>query len=328
MQRLDDPAFGSEIFRNLFVENRVYKSRYQDKVTSILAFDQPLMVQSVDRVEDNLLMNFPYGHQLKLDFDQLKLDEWDRFCGYTVNGIVFAFTRKAQAQFFDALNEFDDDSVSFNGKRYEVPSFLPSVEDVSQADFWSEKYKAWAAGDKPGWDLGNAHPAIKDVLPQIKLNKASVAVLGAGAAHDAAALSAAGHIVTAFDVSPLAIEKAKSLYPETATLKYVCMDVLQPIPADYKQQFDLVFEHTFFCAIDPQRRQDAIRTYRELLHEEGQILGIFFVTTPQPGPPFGASEWELQRRLEKNFSFLYWTRWQHSPQGREDWELLIFAKKT
>ncbi len=327
-RRLNDNAFGKTILENLFVDNRVYKSTYESKTCGIYNFDHPLIVQFVEKSVDKLKLIFLYEYELSISASELMLDEWDRFCGYTEKGIAFVFSRKAQAAFFDLLDEFTDESITLDGQEYVLPNFLPNSSEVNEK-FWTNKYIEWKdTGEKPGWDLKKAHPAISDVLPQIKMNKASIAVLGAGAAHDAAFLATKGHIVTAFDISAEAIEKAKSLYPETTNLKYVQADMLAEIPEQYRHQFDLVFEHTFFCAINPAERKTAVQTYKNLLHEEGHILGIFFVITTEPGPPFGATEWELNQRFEKSFRPLYWTRWTNSPTGREAWELVAYLQKN
>lgn len=325
--RLNDDAFGNAILSQLFIDNRIYKSKYEGRTCEIFAYDHPLIVQSVQKTSDGIKLIFPYNYSMILNFESLRLDEWDRFCGYNENAIPYVFSRKAQAQFFDLLDSFDDDSVNFSGKSYPMHSFLPDADNVG-ADDWNARYQTWqSTGNKPGWDLQGAHPAIKDILPQIKLNKASIAVMGAGAAHDAHYLAQLGHVVTAFDISAEAIAKAQQLYPETTTLKYVQCDLLNQIPEFFLGQFDLIFEHTFFCAINPIDRDLAMKAYRNLLHEEGHILGIFFLISLQPGPPFGATEWELKQRMDKHYRPLYWTRWNHSPEGREGWELMVYSQR-
>ncbi len=334
--RWTDANLGREILKNLFIENRVYKSRYGGQDIFIEAFDSPLVVASVDRIasgdqQGGFKLLFPYEYELTVDATafgaDLKLDEWDRFHGQREDGVVFVFSRKAQAQLFDLFDEFDDDSVTIAGTRHAVPPLLASADEVRSAGFWSERYNQWAATDEsPGWDLNEPTPALVDALPQLKIMKASVAVLGAGAGHDAAYLAKLGHVVTAFDISEHAVARARERYPESENLKYVVCDALN-VPDRFENQFDLVFDYTFFCAIDPSLRAQAVRSYRRLLHDEGHLLGVFFPITYAGGPPFGATEWELKKRLEKNFEFLYWTRWHHSPPDRKNWEVLVYAKK-
>jgi hypothetical protein len=93
-------------------------------------------------------------------------------------------------------------------------------------------------------------------------------------------------------------------------------------------QFDLIFEHTCYCAIPPQKRNDLVKVWRRLLTEKGQILGIFFVMPKRTGPPFGGSEWEVRERLIKSFSFKFWQRSCQSVPERLGKELLVLAEKV
>lgn len=332
----DEIRAGQEILKNIFIEGRVYKSRSRDIEFYLEAFDLPLVVSSVEcTANGDFTLQFPYDYTLQMTAaafgETLRLDEWDRFHGHRDDGVAFVFSRKAQAQLFDLFDEFDDESVTIAGKTYTVPPWLTGETPAGTEEFWTERYNEWSStGEKPGWDLQGPTPALVDSLPQLKIMKASVAVLGAGAGHDAAYLAKLGHVVTAFDISEQAIARAKAQYPESENLKYVLCDALN-IPDQYAGQFDLVFEHTFFCAIDPTQRSQAVKSYRRLLHEEGHLLGVFFAITitgtNAGGPPFGATEWELKKRMEKAFEFLYWTRWHHSPKGRTNWEVMVYGKK-
>jgi SAM-dependent methyltransferase len=174
--------------------------------------------------------------------------------------------------------------------------------------------------------MGHPHPALPEVLPQLKLSKAKVLVLGAGAGHDAAFLAQAGHLVTAVDISSEAIARAKEQYGKIENLNLLEADAFN-LPESWNSRFDLVFEHTCYCAINPERRDELVKAWRKVLMPQGRIFGIFFVNERREGPPFGGSEWEIRQRLRKNFSFLYWTRWRRSPENRKGSELVLFAQK-
>jgi hypothetical protein len=51
------------------------------------------------------------------------------------------------------------------------------------------------------------------------------------------------------------------------------------------------FEHTCFCAIDPDRRGDYVRRVTTLLKPGGHLLAIFFLDpdNDEDGPPYGCS---------------------------------------
>ena len=90
--------------------------------------------------------------------------------------------------------------------------------------------------------------------------------------------------------------------------------------------FDIVFEHTFYCAISPDKRTHLVKLWKRVLSETGHLLGIFFVIPKRNGPYFGGSEWELREKLQKDFNFRYWTRLKHSPDWRLGAELMIYTQ--
>ena len=244
-----------------------------------------------------------------------------RWCSYS-------FLQESPSTNLDQLEDYTDDSITVGGNEIHIPEYLASRPEVGNEEFWGEKFENWRTNDsKPGWDLEKPLPSLVDVIPQLKILKQRVAVMGAGAGHDAHYLSTLGHLVTAFDISSEAIDKAKSLYPESDNLKYVQMDLLNPDENQFKR-FDLIFEHTFFCAIDPSQREQAIKSYRRLLDEEGHLLASLYVITPEGGPPFGSTEWEIRQRLNGKFRNLYWTRWRKSVPQRDGWELIYYGQKV
>jgi SAM-dependent methyltransferase len=325
--RLTDPAFGKPILESLFVRGRVYWTKWDNREIRIECFDAPLVAQGISRDGQKLLAHLPYGLDKTIEPSALRVDEWDRFHVVTAGEPPMVLSRKAQVQLFDLLDGFDDESIEFAGRKFAVKSYLPNSNDAASAEFWDSQYRQWqATGDSPGWDLNSPSPFLHDILPQLKILKQRVAVLGCGAGHDAAYFASLGHIVTAFDISPSAIATAQKTHPESKNLRYVQMDLLSP-REDMFGQFDLVFEHTFFCAINPVDRPKAIATMHKLLSVQGHLLANFFVIDPEPGPPFGATEWELRKRFEKKFHPLYWTRWQKSIERRMGWELIVYAQK-
>ena len=90
---------------------------------------------------------------------------------------------------------------------------------------------------------------------------------------------------------------------------------------------DIIFEHTLFCAIAPEKRKELVRVWKNSLSDAGYLLGIFFVMPKRSGPPYGGSEWELRELLEPHFRLMYWKRWLHSPPRRQGTELVVFAQK-
>jgi len=322
--RVTDPLAGHEILTHLqFAENRAFVSQMGGAPVIVEAFDEPFVVQMIDGPPAGVQAwtgLAPYQTSFQFFLGTLSLDQWDRFHGLSESGIPFIFTRKAQAAFFDLLDEFDDDSVTFRGQRYRVKPWLSSEEPVSKESFWTQLYET----KEDGWELENPSPVFLEMLPRMKLPKSRVLVLGCGSGNDAAYFAEQGHVVTAVDFSQEAISRGQAKYGKLANLKFVQSDLFKLDPA-WTGQFDIIIEHTCYCAIDPERRDDLVKIWRRCLAPGGQILGVFFVMEKRKGPPYGGSEWEIRQRLQPYFQFHFWGRWRQSKAGRQGKELFVFA---
>ncbi len=322
--RVTDEDYGRDLLKNLFIDDRGrVLCRTAGQEAKVEAFDEPLVAANVEHgTAGNWSLILPYQHQEKFKLETLSLDEWDRFHGRTDRGLPFVFSRAAQAEFFNLLEEFDDDSISADGKTYSVEPWLPPNSQAREEKFWSTIYQ----NQKPAWDLEQPHPALPISVPQLKLTKSRILVLGAGLGHDAAYFAQQGHIVTAVDFSAEAITQAKQKFASQSNLQFMQADALK-LPSSFDSQFDIVFEHTLYCAIDPEERNEIVRSWRRALTENGFLLGIFEVHSSRTGPPFGGSEWELRSRFQKSFRALYWTRLKVGPPHRLGSEVLIYAQK-
>ena len=328
--RVADAEYGAFLFKSLFIDAQG-RAIIQDHHDNILVeyFDEPLIVKKIERPAHDLggdevqwLAHFPYGYTEFFDLKTLKLDEWDRFHGRTARNVPFVFSREAQAEFFELTDDYDDESVIIDGQRIETPPLLTTAKNVGSPDYWTSAYN----DGRDGWEMNKPSPALISILPKLKLNPLRILILGAGSANDAAYLAEQGHIVTAIDFSAEAIARAKTKFGDVRNLRFLQMDFFA-LPPEMNGTFDLVFEHTCYCAIDPQKRAELVKVWRRLLSPDGYILGIFFVIDRPLGPPFGASEWELRARFGKGFRSLYWLRLHaQSDESRYGMELLIYSQ--
>jgi SAM-dependent methyltransferase len=255
--------------------------------------------------------------------ETLMVDEWDRFHGQTDSLVPFVFSRVAQEKFFDLMDEFDDDSITYQEKNYPVKSYWPDREDLQESNYWENVYHE---EKNPGWNLGGPAEALKDMLPRLKLPKSRILVLGCGEGHDAAHFAENGHVVTAVDFSKEAILRAQSLYGHMSNLKFEECDVFQ-LPQDWIGAFDIIFEHTCYCAINPSLRQNLVKVWERCLHDQGFLMGVFFTMEKHQGPPYGVTEWEIRQRLKSRFHFIFWGRWKKSLPKRQGRELFLYASK-
>lgn len=322
--RIQDPSAGREILENLKVhQGGTLLSTFGGTPVIVEAFDEPLVAQQILLDGKTWKIQGLYGTEFTFNLQSLSLDEWDRFHGYTDTFVPFVMSRKAQATFFNMLEEFDDESITWDGRTYEIPAYWPDKPEIEKENFWSKSYQN---DNNPGWNLGEPAEALKDMLPRLKIARSRILVLGCGEGHDAAMFAAAGHVVTAVDISPLALERAKKLYGHMENLKFVQADLFK-LPRDWDQSFDVVFEHTCYCAINPIHRQDLVKVWNRVLAEGGHLMGVFFTFEKRQGPPFGGSEWELRQRLKNNYQPIFWGRWQKSVPNRQGKELFIYCKK-
>lgn len=176
---------------------------------------------------------------------------------------------------------------------------------------WEEMYQE---GDTH-WDKGEASPCLIDWLQQNSGKyHGRVLVPGCGFGHDARAWAVAGLDVVGMDVAPTAIEGARKLSPtDQGKITFQLGDFFAP-PKDLKP-FDIVFEHTFFCAIQPDQREDYVSNLLKWLKPGGHYLAInYFLPKDEDGPPFGTDREEVLERFSPHFTLLEdWVprSWEH-----------------
>ena len=182
---------------------------------------------------------------------------------------------------------------------------------------WEALYQA----NDTFWDHGEASPALVDYLAaNSSLPLGQALVPGCGRGHDARALAQAGWAVTGLDLAPSSVPLAKRLADEERLpIDYRIGDFLSDEP---HQPFDLVFEHTLFCAIPPVRRDDYVQALRHWLKPGGLYLAVNYMITEDNGePPFSTTTSELDERFGEPFELL--RRWTpRSYESREGKELI------
>jgi SAM-dependent methyltransferase len=187
---------------------------------------------------------------------------------------------------------------------------------------WESRY---VTGDVP-WDKGSAHPGLIAFLKSNPVH-GRVLVPGSGLGHDARALAATADEVVGLDISPSAVKAAKA-HPTVGGERYVPGDLFA-LPPPLRGAFDVVFEHTCFCAIPPERRADYVSAVASALAPGGLVLAVFYLDPGldpgESGPPFGVTRAELDALFAPRFTLLReWTPSATYPgrEGRETCRLL------
>jgi methyl halide transferase len=188
---------------------------------------------------------------------------------------------------------------------------------------WEHRYQT---GDMP-WEKGEPSPGLVDFLSTLQkpAEHTTVAVPGCGTGHDVRAWAAAGFEAHGFDMAPsairLCVEKTKGTGLSNA--HYHLGDFLRD---SAPQQFDWLFEHTLFCAIERDERDDYVRAVVRWLKPGGQFLAVHYLIPDEAGPPYGTRREELMRRFSPHFELL--KEWvPRSYPNRTGLELMLWWRK-
>jgi hypothetical protein len=200
------------------------------------------------------------------------------------------------------------------------------VTDLSP-QAWNERYQS---KDTP-WDLSGPTPEFARILDAgILPPKGRVLVPGGGRGHDAILFNKRGYEVDLVDFAPSAIEAALLECSRQKAVVYTYTRDFFDLPnVGYHQgHYDVLLEYTFFCAINPEKREAYVKTAAALLRTGGTLLGLFFPTKiDKAGPPFEVHEDEVRALFSPYFDVKI-EKPQQSVKPREGREFLgIFTRK-
>ena len=188
---------------------------------------------------------------------------------------------------------------------------------------WQERYQT---EDTP-WDKGEPAPGLVDWLKKQTLDPdARVLVPGCGRGHDASAWAKAGFDTTSMDLAEIALSDAREKYESLPNLAFFPGNFLDEKP---QEPYDVIFEHTLYCAIDPARREDYAKSLPNWLKPGGYFLAIHFIfPLDEEGPPFGASKDEIINRFQTNFKLRDdWKPRHFEGRKNEEW-MFLWQRKT
>jgi SAM-dependent methyltransferase len=163
-------------------------------------------------------------------------------------------------------------------------------------DYWETRYQTH---DMP-WEKGAPSPGLVDFLAaHPELPRGTVAVPGCGTGHDAREFARAGFATFGFDLAPSAISQAQAgARVAGLTAEFQLADFLRDEPP---QKFDWLFEHTLFCAIQPDERDDYVRAVLRWLKPGGNYLAVNYLECGPEGPPWPTTRAEQWERFSPHF---------------------------
>jgi len=188
-------------------------------------------------------------------------------------------------------------------------------------NYWENRYQT---NDMP-WEKGSPSPGLVDFLAaHPELPRGTVCVPGCGTGHDVRAWAKSGFDAYGFDIAPsgirLSMEKTEAA---GLAAKFQLLDFLRDAATT---RFDWIFEHTLFCAIEKDQRDDYVRAVLRWLKPGGQYLAVNYIIPDEDGPPFGTTRDEQWQRFSPHFDLLQeWV--PRSYPNRTGLELMLWWRR-
>ncbi|MBK9192101.1 MAG: SAM-dependent methyltransferase [Crocinitomicaceae bacterium] len=189
-----------------------------------------------------------------------------------------------------------------------------------EKSFWDNRWEQHLTG----WDLGAVSPPLKSFFDKLDNKKLKILIPGCGNAYEAEYLWESGfHNTYIVEISELAVESFLKRYPVFPRNHIFIQDFF-----DLKDEYDLIIEQTFFCAIHPEMRKAYAEKMYALLNTGGKLAGLLFNRDFEGGPPFGGSKDEYEKLFRPLFTIETLITAADSAKPRANTELFFeFIKK-
>lgn len=183
--------------------------------------------------------------------------------------------------------------------------------------YWSNRY----SNNTASWDAGTITTPLKEYINQLTDKNISILVPGCGNSYEAEYLLQKGFSnITLIDISSvLCSNLEEKLKPFLSSgLKIICADFFE-----LQDQYDLIIEQTFFCALDPSLRKAYAHKMYRLLNRGGKLVGVLFNRSFDGGPPFGGNENEYRELFHQQFNIAVMEECYNSSAPRKGAELFV-----
>lgn len=188
-------------------------------------------------------------------------------------------------------------------------------------NYWNERW----INNKTSWDMGGVAPIVYEYFKNIDNKDIKILIPGCGNAHEAKVLLRLGFSnITLLDIAPTLVESLARWFEGDDRVEVIEADFF-----DWEGQYDLIFEQTFFCALEPSLRTSYVEKVALLLNAEGILVGLLFNRTfEKTGPPFGGSLEEYEVLFQNHFEYIRLEESKGSIPPRAGTELFIEFKKN
>lgn len=193
------------------------------------------------------------------------------------------------------------------------------IQDLFTKNYWDERYDT----NNTPWDIGYASPPLVDYCLKIDNKEIKILIPGCGNAHEFNALQEMGFKnVYICDISERAVANLKNNIAPHLHSFIIHSDFF-----DLEEQFDLILEQTFFCALHPSERDHYCNHSKRLLNPNGTIAGVLFNKNFDfDGPPFGGEIGEYIPLFSKYFKHIDFKFCENSIKPRAGSELFFECK--
>jgi SAM-dependent methyltransferase len=161
-------------------------------------------------------------------------------------------------------------------------------------NYWTKRWEEGATG----WDVGNISTPFVDFFERLSDKNQRILIPGCGNGYEGEYLWRKGfHNVFILDISEIPLALFKQRVPDFPQDHLLCNDFFE-----LNENFDLIIEQTFFCALNPTLRKNYVSKMSELLLSGGKLAGLLFnFPLTHEGPPFGGSKEEYSSLFSENF---------------------------
>lgn len=218
----------------------------------------------------------------------------------------------------------DHHPTTKNGN-YTTSLFINQNNDIAMGDhlsqeYWSSRYQ----NENTGWDIGSVSTPIKEYIDQLEDKSIRILIPGAGNAHEAEYLHSQGFDnVFVCDFAQEALNNLAERCPTFPKQNLILSDFFE-----LDDQFDLIIEQTFFCALNPSLRSEYMDKMSLLLKKDGKLVGLLFgIEFPFQGPPFGGNHGDYKNLISPQLEILVLEQCHNSIEPRQGNELFLIAKK-
>lgn len=202
------------------------------------------------------------------------------------------------------------------GKEQQYKFIVPMPDKL----FWDNRYQK----NETGWDAGSITTPLKEFFDTLHDKSIKILIPGGGNSYEAEYLHKAGFdYVYVLDISEHPLINLKKRVPDFPSAHIIHGDFF-----GLGQKFDLIVEQTFFCALDPQLRQNYALKMCDLLKKGGALVGLLFdVELNKDKPPYGGSKDEYIPYFRPYFEFKKFEKAYNSIPPRAGNELFIHLIK-